>query len=76
MAALLGLPAARQVARWLDRGEAELAALAQAIGSAAPADEPALLDRLTRLAASWRACTRAPRAFRPAPPTTSWCASA
>ena len=51
MAALLGLPAARQVARWLDRGEAELAALAQAIGSAAPADEPALLDRLTRLAA-------------------------
>ena len=51
MAALLGLPAARRVARWLDHGEAELAALAQAIGSAARADEPGLLDRLTRLAA-------------------------
>ncbi|MEZ5607234.1 MAG: DUF3422 domain-containing protein [Burkholderiaceae bacterium] len=51
MAALLGLPAARRVARWLDHGETELAALAQAIGAAARADEPGLLDRLTRLAA-------------------------
>lgn len=51
MAALLGLPTARRVALWLDHGEAELAALARAIGTAARADEPALLDRLTRLAA-------------------------
>lgn len=51
MAALLGLPPARRVVRWLVEGEAELAALALAVGSAGHADEPALLDRLTRLAA-------------------------
>lgn len=51
MAALLALPTARSAFRWLARGEAELAALAQAVRSAARADEPALLDRLTRLAA-------------------------
>ena len=51
MAALLGLPAARQVVCWLADGEAELAELAQAMRSAVRADEPVLLDRLTRLAA-------------------------
>ena len=51
MAALLGLPAARRAVRWLAEGEAELAELAQAVRSAAREDEPALLDRLTRLAA-------------------------
>ena len=51
MAALLGLPPARRVVRWLVEGEAELAALALAVGRAGHADEPALLDRLTRLAA-------------------------
>lgn len=51
MAALLGLPPARRAVRWLAQGEAELAALAQAVGATARADEPALLDRLTRLAA-------------------------
>lgn len=51
MAALLALPTARAAFDWLARGEAELAALSQAVRSASSADEPALLDRLTRLAA-------------------------
>ncbi|MCW5256061.1 DUF3422 domain-containing protein [Verminephrobacter aporrectodeae subsp. tuberculatae] len=50
MAALLGLPAAREAARALALAESELAALAQAIRSARRDDEAALLDRLTRLA--------------------------
>ncbi len=51
MAALLGLPTARRAVQWLAEGEGELAALAQAVRHAVRADEPALLDRLTRLAA-------------------------
>ena len=51
MAALMGLPAARESGAWLTGGEAELAALAEQVRDAAPADEAALLDRLTRLAA-------------------------
>ena len=51
MAALLGLPVAREVTRWLATGEAELAALAQSVRTAAREDEAVLLDRLTRLAA-------------------------
>ena len=50
MAALLGLPAAREAAAVLASAERELAALAQAIRTANRDDEPALLDRLTRLA--------------------------
>ncbi len=50
MAALLGLPAAREAALVLASAERELAELAQAIRSATRDDEPALLDRLTRLA--------------------------
>lgn len=50
MAALLGLPAARQAAAVLASAERELAALAQSIRSADRDAEPALLDRLTRLA--------------------------
>ncbi len=50
MAALLGLPAARQAATELASAEGELADLAQAIRSANPSEEPQLLDRLTRLA--------------------------
>jgi len=50
MAALLGLPAAREAAAVLAFAERELAELAQAIRSATREDEPALLDRLTRLA--------------------------
>ncbi|WP_313077434.1 DUF3422 domain-containing protein [Melaminivora sp.] len=50
MAALLGLPAARSAGQALAQAEGELAALAEAIRSAGPSDEPALLDRLTRLA--------------------------
>lgn len=50
MAALLGLPAARQAAVALASAEHELASLAQAVRSAKPDTEPALLDRLTRLA--------------------------
>lgn len=50
MAAMLGLPAAREASHVLADAERELASLAQAIRSASPADEAGLLDRLTRLA--------------------------
>jgi uncharacterized membrane-anchored protein len=50
MAALLGLPVAREAAHDLAVAERELAALAEAIRSASRNDEPLLLDRLTRLA--------------------------
>ena len=50
MAALLGLPAARDAAAELASGERELAALAGAIRTASRHAEPDLLDRLTRLA--------------------------
>ena len=50
MAALLGLPAARQAAAVLATAERDLAALAHSIRLADRDAEPALLDRLTRLA--------------------------
>jgi uncharacterized membrane-anchored protein len=50
MAALLGLPAAREATQVLGNAERELAALANAIRSAEVEAEPMLLDRLTRLA--------------------------
>ena len=50
MAALLGLPAAREAASVLAYAEGELAELAGAIRAAGRAEEPALLDRLTKLA--------------------------
>ena len=50
MAALLGLPVAREASGELAFAERELAALAEAIRTASRDDEPALLDRLTRLA--------------------------
>jgi len=50
MAALLGLPAARDAAAVLGHAERELAELAGAIRVAGRADEPQLLDRLTKLA--------------------------
>ena len=50
MAALLGLPAAREASAVLASAERELAALAEAIRSATRDDEPLLLDRLTKLA--------------------------
>lgn len=50
MAALLGLPAAREGAGVLASAERELAELAEAIRSASREEEPQLLDRLTRLA--------------------------
>ena len=50
MAALLGLPAAREAADVLAFAERELASLADAIRTANRDDEPLLLDRLTRLA--------------------------
>ncbi|MCK9516247.1 MAG: DUF3422 domain-containing protein [Ottowia sp.] len=55
MTALLGLPAARQVVRWLADAEAELAGLTHRLGQAQRADEPELLDSLTRLAAQLEA---------------------
>lgn len=50
MAALLGLPAARESSALLSQAERELAALAEAIRVAGREEEPQLLDRLTRLA--------------------------
>jgi uncharacterized membrane-anchored protein len=50
MAALLGLPAAREATAVLASAERELAELADAIRTANRHAEPALLDRLTRLA--------------------------
>ena len=50
MAALLGLPAAREAGAVLGSAERELAELAEAIRSATRNEEPQLLDRLTRLA--------------------------
>jgi uncharacterized membrane-anchored protein len=50
MAALLGLPAAREAGNALAYAERELAELAEAIRSASRNDEPLLLDRLTKLA--------------------------
>jgi uncharacterized membrane-anchored protein len=50
MAALLGLPAARDASAVLAFAERELAELAESIRAAARNDEPQLLDRLTRLA--------------------------
>ncbi len=50
MAALLGVPAAREASQVLADAEREFAALANAIRNASSADEAALLDRLTRLA--------------------------
>lgn len=50
MAALLGLPAARDAGNSLAYAERELAELAESIRSADRNDEPALLDRLTKLA--------------------------
>ncbi len=50
MAALLGVPAAREASQVLADAERELAALAHAIRHADRADEAGLLDRLTRLA--------------------------
>jgi uncharacterized membrane-anchored protein len=50
MAALLGLPAAREASSVLGYAERELAELAESIRLAARDQEPMLLDRLTRLA--------------------------
>ncbi|HWP11022.1 MAG TPA: DUF3422 domain-containing protein [Ramlibacter sp.] len=50
MAALLGLPAAREAAAVLAFAERELAELAGAIRAAGRDEEPLLLDRLTKLA--------------------------
>jgi uncharacterized membrane-anchored protein len=50
MAALMGLPAAREASAVLSSAERELAALADSIRTASRDEEPQLLDRLTRLA--------------------------
>ena len=50
MAALLGLPAAREASAVLASAERELAELAEFIRTATRNDEPMLLDRFTRLA--------------------------
>lgn len=50
MAALLGLPVARDASAALSNAERELAALAASVRNADRNEEPALLDRLTRLA--------------------------
>lgn len=50
MAALLGLPAAREASSVLSFAERELAELAESIRAAGRDEEPQLLDRLTKLA--------------------------
>lgn len=50
MAALMGLPAAREATGVLGHAERELASLAGSIRAAGRDEEPQLLDRLTRLA--------------------------
>ena len=52
MLALLALPMARALAPVLEEQERELARITAALVDAGEADEPALLDRLTRLAAA------------------------
>jgi uncharacterized membrane-anchored protein len=52
MLALLALPVAQQLAPVLTRYERDLAAITTALTDAREADEPALLDRLTRLEAA------------------------
>jgi uncharacterized membrane-anchored protein len=49
--ALLALPVAQALSPWLNQAERELAEVTNALAEAAEADEPALLDRLTRLEA-------------------------
>ena len=75
MAALLGLPAARETMEKLASTETELADLSAAIRSAGAASEPQLLDQLTRLAAQVESQYAAHHS-RPAPPTLRWCSSA
>ncbi len=50
--ALLALPVARGLVPVLGEGERELAEITAALVGSRPADDPALLDRLTRLAAA------------------------
>ncbi len=52
MFALLALPLAREVGARLAAAESELAGITGLMVKQSPADEPALLDRLTRLAAA------------------------
>lgn len=52
MVALLALPLAREVGAKLAAAEGELAGITGLMVKESPADEPALLDRLTRLAAA------------------------
>ena len=49
--ALLALPVAQSLSPWLNQAEHELAEVTNALAAATEADEPALLDRLTRLEA-------------------------
>jgi hypothetical protein len=49
--ALLALPVAQALSPWLNQAERELAEVTNVLAEATEADEPALLDRLTRLEA-------------------------
>jgi uncharacterized membrane-anchored protein len=49
--ALLALPVAQSLSPWLNQAERELAEVTNALAAASEADEPELLDRLTRLEA-------------------------
>ncbi|WP_137938954.1 DUF3422 domain-containing protein [Chitinivorax sp. B] len=51
MMAMLGLPLAKQLSPTLQAADAELSALTDQLEDISPNDEPALLDRLTELAA-------------------------
>jgi uncharacterized membrane-anchored protein len=73
MVALLALPVARELAPVLTAWERELAAVTAALTGAGEDEEPALLDRLTRLEAAIdsREADNHYR-FSAAAPTTSW----
>ena len=74
MAALLGLPAAREATALLASAERELAELADAIRTANRHAEPALLDRLTRLAGMQTIGEFMHRRLTPARSTCEWAA--
>jgi len=54
--ALLALPVAQTLSPWLNQAERELAEVTTALAEATETDEPALLDRLTRLEAQIESC--------------------
>lgn len=75
--ALLALPVAQEVAPQIGTQERELAEISAALVEAQEADEPLLLQRLTRMAAEAESRESRHRfRFLLPPPITNWCATA